>query len=314
MTRASIKPSAVQAVDNGAGGSVTKATSYGLDPTGRINTITNTTAGTETNRLRYRFPGSSDSPSRIDTSSDAGSTWASTRYLQLPGLGMAGAVSNSTATLQLANLHGDIVATQTNTTSTTTVNYTEADEYGNTITGNPGRYGWLGTHQRTNDSIAGLRIMGVRLYNPSTGLFSSADPLLDGGANRYSYPTDPINQLDLTGEYWWGGYHKYSGHFGFGYYRIWLNKHFLRYVARRGMKCGELMGAVIAIFAAVPGVNAVGVAVAGAIAGLLWFGGYVIRDSLRQNICVGYRYNYGPLGVFLGGYAYESTYACGVGG
>lgn len=59
--------------------------------------------------------------------------------------------------------------------------------------------------------------MGVRLYNPSTAAFLSADPVQGGNATDYGYPTDPINKTDLSGrfevatEYWvqsgaaWGG-------------------------------------------------------------------------------------------------------------
>jgi hypothetical protein len=44
--------------------------------------------------------------------------------------------------------------------------------------------------------------MGVRLYNPATGLFTSVDPEEGGNANAYTYPADPINQFDLDGQRW----------------------------------------------------------------------------------------------------------------
>jgi hypothetical protein len=45
--------------------------------------------------------------------------------------------------------------------------------------------------------------MGVRLYTPTLGRFLQTDPVPGGSASTYAYPTDPINQFDLNGQ-WWG--------------------------------------------------------------------------------------------------------------
>lgn len=59
-------------------------------------------------------------------------------------------------------------------------------------------YGWLGAHQRTVTSI-GIVLMGSRLYNAATGLFTSIDPVWGGNETVYGYPNDPVNKQDTTG-------------------------------------------------------------------------------------------------------------------
>ncbi len=41
-------------------------------------------------------------------------------------------------------------------------------------------YGWLGGKQRATLDV-GLTLMGARLYNQTTGLFTSLDPVYRGG-------------------------------------------------------------------------------------------------------------------------------------
>lgn len=45
--------------------------------------------------------------------------------------------------------------------------------------------------------------MGARLYNPVTALFTSIDPIWGGNETAYTYPNDPINKQDTTGEWGW---------------------------------------------------------------------------------------------------------------
>ncbi len=116
--------------------------------------------------------------------------------------------------LSLANPHGDIVTTvaipATGSVSGITA-WADYTEYGaqrdpaatRTISG-PLGYGWLGAKERASASETyGLTLMGARYYNPTTGRFTSHDPIYGGNPNTYTYPVDPINMTDLTG-LWWG--------------------------------------------------------------------------------------------------------------
>uniref|UniRef100_UPI0037BA2BB1 DNRLRE domain-containing protein n=1 Tax=Streptomyces avidinii TaxID=1895 RepID=UPI0037BA2BB1 len=102
--------------------------------------------------------------------------------------------------LHLTNIHGD-VALQLPLDTAQAPLALDNDEYGNPRTGQQAvRYNWLGAKQRSAETLTGLTLMGVRLYNPRTGRFTTTDPVYGGGDNRYGYPADPINQYDLDGK------------------------------------------------------------------------------------------------------------------
>jgi RHS repeat-associated protein len=65
-------------------------------------------------------------------------------------------------------------------------------------------YGWLGEHQKQTETLfTSMPIqMGSRVYIPGLGRFLQMDPIEGGGANAYSYPTDPVNDFDLDGNNW----------------------------------------------------------------------------------------------------------------
>ncbi|MFI1106046.1 DNRLRE domain-containing protein [Streptomyces melanogenes] len=106
--------------------------------------------------------------------------------------------------LQLENLHGDI-ALQLPLDASVAPTVLDTDEFGNPRAGQPAaRYGWIGGKQRSSETLTGLTLMGVRLYNPQTGRFLSTDPVPGGNANAYDYcSADPLTCFDLDGRWGW---------------------------------------------------------------------------------------------------------------
>ncbi|MEU8761546.1 DNRLRE domain-containing protein [Streptomyces sp. NPDC048659] len=123
--------------------------------------------------------------------------------------------------LQLTSIHGD-VALQLPLNAEDAPLVLDSDEYGNPRAGQPAvRYNWLGAKQRSSETLTGLMLMGVRLYNPATGRFLSIDPVYGGGDNRYGYPGDPVNQYDLDGKSWWGRFKRRARSWGGRVYRAY---------------------------------------------------------------------------------------------
>ncbi len=176
----------------------TQTIGYQLDPAGRTREINSTGKIVATEIQHYTSPSASTPAWTGELSGNY------TRYITGISGGLAAIQHNTeTPVLQLPNLHGDIIATATDSETATVLASTiaEASEYGVPATETPPKYSWLGAHEIPTALPSGIMNMGARTYAPQLGRFLQTDPIPGGSANAYAYTYgDPVNSNDLTGE------------------------------------------------------------------------------------------------------------------
>ncbi|MET8288340.1 DNRLRE domain-containing protein [Streptomyces sp. NPDC005132] len=197
----------------------TSRNTWDLDAAGRLavrsaQTQAGSTWTTNTTTTSH-YSNTSDSPAW----SQAG-TAISRNVTDLTGFLTATTTASGGVVLQLSNIHGDVSVQQPlDTTVPSTVQH--YDEFGQATDETVSTaYGALGGFQRFTGTLRGVTLMGVRLYDATTGRFLSTDPVYGGNSNPYAYPADPVNKYDLDGRKVIAKYNKTS--FGCGYWSCTL--------------------------------------------------------------------------------------------
>jgi RHS repeat-associated protein len=165
-----------------------------IDPVNRIRQLVS-----GSNTATWHYSGDSDSPSWISENA-AGSAWS--RFVVGPNDLVVATVDQSSAvTLQMTNLHGDVIGTASaNPSAIGPASLGDHLEFGSPRTATASRLGWLGGHSRMTSSGTGALLMGARVYLPSVGRFLQVDPISGGSLNSYDYAgQNPVTNRDLTG-------------------------------------------------------------------------------------------------------------------
>ena len=104
--------------------------------------------------------------------------------------------------LEIENLHGDVIATASPSTAATSLASTaDTTEFGDPTGGRPPTQWWLGGFGLTTQEYSGTLLMGGRAYQPQLGRFLQPNPNPATSEDSYSYLfNDPLNMRDPSGE------------------------------------------------------------------------------------------------------------------
>ncbi len=174
-----------------------ETTGYLLDPEQRpretvLSGLTNATITTH-----YAGPGYRPSW----TVTEPGGEWVRDIY-GIEG-NVAALETNGTPTsLEVENLHGDVVATASpSTTATALASTADTTEFGDPTGGRPPTSWWLGGLGLTTQEYSGTLLMGGRAYQPQLGRFLQPNAAPATSEDSYSYLfNDPVNSRDPSGE------------------------------------------------------------------------------------------------------------------
>ncbi|MGW2961749.1 DNRLRE domain-containing protein [Streptomyces sp. NPDC001220] len=258
---------------------------WDLDAAGRLSVQTAQTQGTDgtwsTGTITTSHYGdTSDNPVWNVT----GGTVA--RYVHdLAGSLAATTTASGGVVLQLSDLHGDITVQQPLDTSAA-VTVRHYDEYGNVLADSTDGTGndWLGAYQRSGNTLSGYTLMGVRLYDPTTGRFLSRDAVYGGNSDAYDYCSgNPVTCLDLTGLSK-HNYNKHGWHY-WGYEMDMTNARGWNVVNRFNEHAAgvTLVAAMIGVYAWATGVGALAAALGGVFAAYYWYMSARMQSVLYRN-------------------------------
>jgi RHS repeat-associated protein len=170
---------------------------YELDPARRTSETIST--GKMTSNVAIQYDGPESTPAWLAYTSGE---WTRNIF-GISGSLVATQNDTETPTLQIANLHSDIIATVPDSEAATKPSSAvEATEYGVPSVPEPAKNSWLGASALRTELPSGVVNMGARSYVPQLGRFLQPDPQPGGSSNAYAYTHgNPLNESDPSGQW-----------------------------------------------------------------------------------------------------------------